>query len=251
MEPNKDELRRAELRAEIGQIPLEAQTLVDTLRVQPAIDQTLLEYYAATEFRPWRNYFTRFVSGRRLNTLISQASRLGLIEFPTLDNFIRFWIQLKGNPKFVPPAPPKGNWAIATFELGTYDPQKRNLEASFKCPVDLNKGTAQLAELAKRVIDAFLVESEYKIPAFDSNSFGVELGEERYTKERVPTDYSLKVFDYDYNKLRAQAFFKSQIGVDWADRLDDFIKEVEDNTTVFRGQKSGRPTQGQGQQGLV
>jgi len=142
-----------------------------------------------------------------------------------------------------PPAPPPFRfWRRKLFVMGTYDPNKRNLEIHFYAPVFEGWDDVEVDEGAKDVMWFFLEKAEYKIPVWDEDNFGVSIDRnypDRYSEARCPRHYKLVIIDYDYNTTRAEAEFMWDLR--WLENIEEFKAEVERHIILHRGRRTGRP----------
>lgn len=146
-----------------------------------------------------------------------------------------------------PRLPRLPRWRIATIVIASaYEPSvgpKRNLEIHIELP--LREGTSldeiEEALLDRGLLDRILEKSGYDIPPFNEVEIGIEWGEERYTILNVPREVRMELIDYDYNKVRAEAYGKlTRLGISVYDLLESATEVIEENMTVHRGKKGRR-----------
>ena len=129
-------------------------------------------------------------------------------------------------------------WVRKIFVMGTYDPNKRNLEVHFYAPVNTDWDVDEVDDSAKDVMKYFLRISDYDIKVWDERTFGSEIEKKRakrYKRSECPRDYKLVIHDYDYNVVRAISEFEWDL--DWIEDLDGLKAMIKDNLRVFRGRR--------------
>ena len=132
-------------------------------------------------------------------------------------------------------------WVRKIFVMGTYDPNKRNLEVHFYAPVNTDWDVEEVDESAKEVMKYFLEISDYDIPVWDEDTFGSEIEKrrpKRYKRKECPRDYRLVIHDFDYNTIRAVSEFEWDL--DWIENLDELKEMVRENLRLYRGRKGRR-----------
>ena len=132
-------------------------------------------------------------------------------------------------------------WFRRIFVMGTYDPAKRNLEIHFYAPVFEGWEREDVDEGAKEIMKYFLKITDYEIPVWDEDTFGVspERGREKpYSENECPRDYKILIYDYDYVTTRAISEFEWDLN--WLDRIDELKAEIKANLRIYRGKKGRR-----------